>query len=311
PFSAMTTTVSRVETSHTDAINDAQLNYHGTRLATCSNDRSIKVFDVKPNGQSYPLAELSGHNGPVWKLSWAHPRFDSVLASAGYDKRVIFWKEAGGHFSKLHEYAEHEASVNAVAFAPQQYGLMLATASSDGSFAVLTFDYNTEQWSVNRVNQAHEQGVNAISWAPAVNLGAFEGRDECAAPRRLVTAGNDKLVKIWSQSEPGAPWTLERQLTGHTDFVRDVAWNPVVLHDTLTIASCGQDRSLLLWRCRGTGDGEWACKQLEKADGALWHVSWSQCGTILALSGEDNKIAYWKENLQREWTRTAEEEQRQ
>ncbi|GMR50551.1 hypothetical protein PMAYCL1PPCAC_20746, partial [Pristionchus mayeri] len=205
-------------------------------------------------------------------------------------RQVIFWKGLGGQFTKLHEYAEHEANVNSVAFAPQQYGLMLATASSGGSFAVLTFDYNTGQWSVNRVNQAHEQGVTTISWAPAVSLGAFKGRDECVAPRRLVTAGNDKLVKIWSQSMPGARWTLEKQLAGHTDFVRDVSWNPVIHNDTLTIASCGQDRSLLLWRCRGTGDGEWSCKQLEKADGALWHVSWSQCGKVLALSGEDSKV---------------------
>ncbi|GMT26276.1 hypothetical protein PFISCL1PPCAC_17573 [Pristionchus fissidentatus] len=307
----MATVVSRVDTSHTDAINDAQLNYHGTRLATCSNDKSIRVFDIKPNGQSYPMAELTGHLGPVWKLSWAHPRFDSVLASAGYDKRVVVWQETSGRFTQLHDYGEHEGSVNSVTFAPHQYGLVLATASADGSFAVLSFDYDSRQWAVSKVTKAHDQGVNAISWAPVVQLGAFEGRGGESGARRLVTAGNDKLVKIWCQTEPGAPWQLERQLKGHTDFVRDVAWNPVVHHDTLTIASCGEDRSVLLWRCRGTGEGEWSCKQLELAEGALWHVSWSQCGSILAVSGEDNKIAYWKENLQREWIRSADEERQQ
>ena len=43
-------------------------------------------FQVRPNGQSYPLIELSGHNGPVWKVSWAHPKYGGLLASAAYDK---------------------------------------------------------------------------------------------------------------------------------------------------------------------------------------------------------------------------------
>lgn len=59
---------------------------------------------------------------------------------------------------------------------------------------------------------------------------------------------------------------------------------------------------------------------LPQAHGALWHVSWSVCGTILSVSGEDNKvcsnictgsnstcckstfqIVLWKENLQGQW----------
>ena len=38
---------------------DAQMNYYGTKLATCSSDRSVKVFDVK-NGQQALVADLRG-----------------------------------------------------------------------------------------------------------------------------------------------------------------------------------------------------------------------------------------------------------
>ena len=51
-----------------------------------------------------------------------------------------------------------------------------------------------------------------------------------------------------------------------------------------------QDRSLILWRNKGRSEGEWSQKELEKSEGALWHVSWSLCGSTLAVSGDDNKV---------------------
>ncbi|KAK6058622.1 WD domain, G-beta repeat protein, partial [Cooperia oncophora] len=87
------TTVScKIDTAHTDIIHDAQLNYYGNRLATCSSDRIVKIFEVKSNGYIVPVAELAGHSGPVWQVSWAHPDFGGLLASAGYDRFVIFFQ---------------------------------------------------------------------------------------------------------------------------------------------------------------------------------------------------------------------------
>jgi len=42
------------------------MNYYGTRLATCSSDHLVKIFEIKANGQSLPIAELTGHDGPVF-----------------------------------------------------------------------------------------------------------------------------------------------------------------------------------------------------------------------------------------------------
>ena len=35
-----------------------------------------------------------GHEGPVWQVAWAHPKFGSLIASCSYDRKVIVWKEA-------------------------------------------------------------------------------------------------------------------------------------------------------------------------------------------------------------------------
>ena len=52
----------------------------------------LQIFDIAD--QSTPQAELLGHEGPVWQVSWAHPKFGRLLASCGFDCRVIIWKEA-------------------------------------------------------------------------------------------------------------------------------------------------------------------------------------------------------------------------
>ena len=80
------------ESGHQDMIHDAQLDYYGRRLATCSSDKTVKVFDVVGD-QHVHLADLRGHEGPVWQVAWAHPKFGSLLASCSFDHRVIVWKE--------------------------------------------------------------------------------------------------------------------------------------------------------------------------------------------------------------------------
>ena len=42
------------------AQHDAKLDYYGRKLATCSSDRSIKVFDVNPDGSHSQTASIAG-----------------------------------------------------------------------------------------------------------------------------------------------------------------------------------------------------------------------------------------------------------
>uniref|UniRef100_A0A3Q3FPX1 Protein SEC13 homolog n=1 Tax=Labrus bergylta TaxID=56723 RepID=A0A3Q3FPX1_9LABR len=101
--------INTVDTSHEDMIHDAQMDYYGTRLATCSSDRTVKIFDVRNGGQIL-VADLRGHEGPVWQVAWAHPMFGNILASCSYDRKVIIWKEENGTWDKMYEYTGHESS---------------------------------------------------------------------------------------------------------------------------------------------------------------------------------------------------------
>lgn len=89
-----------IANAHNELIHDAVLDYYGKRLATCSSDKTIKIFEVE--GETHKLVDtLTGHEGPVWRVDWAHPKFGTILASCSYDGKVLIWKEENGRWSQI------------------------------------------------------------------------------------------------------------------------------------------------------------------------------------------------------------------
>jgi protein transport protein SEC13 len=133
----MTTPVTTIDSQHEDMIHDCQFDYYSKKLATCSSDRTIKIFDV--SGDIYHnSATITGHEGPVWQVAWAHPKFGAVLASCSYDGTVAIHKETSqNNWIKVYDYKFHDSSVNAISWASHEFGLILACASSDGYVSIL------------------------------------------------------------------------------------------------------------------------------------------------------------------------------
>jgi len=292
--------MNKVPTSHEDLIHDAQLDYYGKRLATCSSDRTIKIFDVMETGERKQTADLTGHNGPVWQVAWAHPQFGNVLASCSYDRQIFVWKEfSPSQWSVVYSFSGHEQSVNSIAWSPHEHGLCLASASSDGSIAVLTHNAD-DTWSEQKIEGAHNTGCNAVSWAPAFGPGTMVAADASSPvmAKRLVSGGCDGLVKIWRCVEER--WEEETALPpAHSDWVRDVAWAPSLGAAGTMVASCSQDKKVIIWTQDPDSDS-WSQKELLFSC-VLWRVSWSVTGNILAVSGGDNLVTLWKQTLAGDW----------
>ncbi|XP_022201273.2 protein SEC13 homolog [Nilaparvata lugens] len=294
----MVSVMNTIDTGHEDLIHDAEMDYYGLRLATCSSDHSIKIYNLKSGTQSL-IADLKGHYGPVWQVTWAHPKFGNLLASCSYDRKVIIWKESG-EWTKLYEYNNHDSSVNSVAWAPHEYGLMLACASSDGTISILTNTTDASAWDAKKISNAHTIGCNAISWSPATSpLPTLDPNSSSKSSnvKRLVSGGCDNLVKIWK--EEGDRWVEETKLEVHSDWVRDVAWAPSIGLPRSTIASCSQDRRVIIWTSEDNIN--WTSTILNTFDDVVWNVSWSLTGNILAVSGGDNKVSLWRENNEGQW----------
>lgn len=300
----MVSLLQTVDTSHEDMIHDAQMDYYGIRLATCSSDRSVRIFDVR-NGTQKLIANLQGHEGPVWQVAWAHPMYGTILASCSYDRKVLLWKETGGTWNKIYEYNNHDSSVNSLCWAPHDLGLMLACGSSDGAVSVISSS-GDGTWNTKKINNAHTIGCNAVSWAPAIPAGSlFQNELSSGSPRpplvsRFVTGGCDNLVKIWKYVEEEDLWKEEQKLEAHSDWVRDVAWAPSVGLPKSIIASCSQDRRVIVWTNEGN-TSNWTYQVLHTFDDVIWHVSWSVTGNILAVSGGDNKVSLWKQAVDGQW----------
>ncbi|KAL6056752.1 GTPase-activating protein S13 [Balamuthia mandrillaris] len=290
----------QVNTMHTDMVHDSQPDYYSKRIATCSSDKTIKIHEWANDISNYRcVSDLKGHEGPVWQVSWAHPKFGVILASCGYDRKVIIWKETTKYnWSKIYCYEGHELSVNSVAFAPAEFGLCLACGSSDGTVSVLS--YNDGKWEAQRF-QAHQIGVNAVSWAPAVEPTALLSTNAPAQPyiKRFATAGCDNLVKIWRYSSTENQWKCEDTLKGHKDWVRDVAWAPSVGMVSSTLASCSQDKTVIIWTQEDSSKpSAWDSTALPSFPDVVWRVSWSITGNILAVSGGDNKVSLWQASVE-------------
>jgi len=298
-----------LETHHEDMVHDAQLDYYGLKLATCSSDRTIKIFDLDGE-ERRELETLKGHDGPVWRVDWAHPKFGIILASCSYDGKVFIWKDHGaGSWKKIKEHTLHTASVNSVAWGPHELGPILACASSDNKVSVLTFK-DDGSWDAV-ILDAHSIGANSVSWAPATIPGALVqvtgGAPNVNVSKRFASCGCDNLVKIWAYSEDTKEWKEEETLEGHTDWVRDVAWAPNFGLPQNYLASCSQDKTVIIWK-KNNPTSPWVKKFLksEKFLDVVWSVSWSMSGTILAVASGDNKVTLWQENLKGEWEQVQE-----
>ncbi len=140
----MAAAVATIDTQHEDMIHDTQFDYYAKRLATCSSDRTIKIFDVNGD-RMINSATLTGHEGPVWQVAWAHPKFGVILASCSYDGSVLIHREAPQNsWTVVYEHKVHDSSVNSVSWAPHEFGLILACASSDGRVSIL--EYKGDSW---------------------------------------------------------------------------------------------------------------------------------------------------------------------
>lgn len=297
------------DTQHEDMIHDAQFDYYGKRLATCSSDRVIKVFFVPDDqqAQNQLLAELKGHEGPVWQLAWAHPKFGSILASCSYDRKVIIWKELAQNQWEKVKVQTFASSVNSLSFAPHEFSLKLVCACSDGNVHVLAHKPDTQDWHLWS-KKAHDNGCNAVAWAPAF---ATEKLLKTGGPllpneQRFASGGSDNSVKVWRFNETTHDFSEETvggsSASKHTDWVRDVAWAPSSVHPML--ATCSQDKTVRIWTER---DRKWESVQLRPAHNSLtfssvpWRLSWSVSGNILAVSAADSTVTLWKQQLNGDW----------
>ncbi|BAU14339.1 YD repeat protein [Leptolyngbya sp. NIES-3755] len=276
---------------HQDKVNGVAFSRDGKRIATASDDTTVKLWTVEgelikslsceqekrcsaftsvaftnddrllatsQNGKIYVwnsagelIKTLSGQTQGIENVAIGK----SAIASASWDNTIRLWTLSGDAIKTPQ--LRHKGAVYTVSFSSD--GQSLASAGEHGDVKLWTIEGKLlKQW------KAHETQINSLSFSGDL----------------LASASGDGTVKLWKDG------TLIRTLNSRNGQVYSVSFSP----DGRTIASAHQDGTVKQWR---VSDGR-EINVFTGHKGAIYSVSFSPDGKVLASSSYDNSVKLWK-----------------
>ncbi|KAK0714784.1 hypothetical protein B0H67DRAFT_536753 [Lasiosphaeris hirsuta] len=239
---------------HSHSVTAVAFSPDGTTLASSSDDRTVRLWDVATGEHQ---RTLEGHSHSVTAVAFSPD--GTTLASSSDDRTVRLWDVATGEHQRTLE--GHSYSVTVVAFSLD--GTTLASSSRDRT--VRLWDVATGEHQ--RTLEGHSHWVTVVAFSP-------DGTT-------LASSSDDRTVRLWDV----ATGEHQRTLEGHSDWVTAVAFSP----DGTTLASSSDDRTVRLWDV-ATGEHQ---RTLEGHSHSVTAVAFSPDGTTLASSSDDRTVRLW------------------
>ncbi|GFO07054.1 hypothetical protein PoB_003355900 [Plakobranchus ocellatus] len=310
-----------IASEHKDLIHDVSFDFHGRRMATCSSDHTVKVWDLDENEQWQCTASWKSHSGSVWRVTWAHPEFGQVLATCSFDRTAAVWEELSSEagatgrtgakssntWIKKAGLVDSRTSVTDIRFAPKHLGLQLATCSAEGTVRIYeAVDVmNLSTWPVQ-----HEFNCNlclsCLSWNPSrmhppmIAVGS-DNSDNSAGGKVIIYECNDAARR----------WEKVETIFKVTEPVHDVRFAPNLGRSYHLLAVAAKDLTILSLKNikkdgnpNSGGVSKFETRQVgcfDDHESVVWRVSWNITGTILASSGDDGCVRLWKANYLDNW----------
>jgi WD40 repeat protein len=178
---------------HEAPITSLAFNSNHTRLASASEDKTVRVWDIA-DAKFPELLKYTEHEAAVRAVAFSD---NATVLSAGADKIIQQWNAADGKL--VRKYEGHTGDVNALAVS----STTLVSASADGTIRV---------WTTN--NGQHVRTIEHGS--PVKRVAISPDRTKLAA------WGDDKQLKLWNAADGKLLATLDTEAADLTS----IAFNP-------------------------------------------------------------------------------------
>lgn len=235
---------------HLDYVRTVFFHHELPWILSSSDDQTIRIW----NWQNRSLiCTMTGHNHYTMCAQF-HPK-DDLVVSASLDQSVRVWDISG--LRKKH------SAPTSMSFEDQ-----MARANSNQADM-----FGNTDAVVKFVLEGHDRGVNWVAFHPTLPL--------------IVSAGDDRLVKLWRMSETKA-WEVDT-CRGHFQNASACLFHP---HQDL-ILSVGEDKTIRVWDL----NKRTSVQSFKRENDRFWVIA-AHPEINLFAAGHDNGVMVFK--LERE-----------
>ncbi|KAL3202006.1 hypothetical protein MRX96_012268 [Rhipicephalus microplus] len=255
-----------IAADHNDLIHDVAYDFYGKRLATCSSDQTVKVWDLGEDGEWRCTANWKTHSGSVWKVTWAHPEFGQVLATCSYDRMATVWEELVAGKSSVLGGSSTSGGGN------RNHPPMLAVGSDDpgpsttGKVHVYEYCEGSRRWTRVETVVTVVDPVHDLAFAPSVGrsyyLLGIASRDV-----RIISFKPLLSEMMTSPMQDGVAAKFETKVVAQFDDHNSQAWRVSWNIIGTILASSGDDGCVRLWKANYMGI--WKCIATLQGDGGV------------------------------------------